>query len=365
MEDAYEKMINYFPKFPKPEFEEPTDQWIKDFKYRNSFKSTKGSDLEKERAKNATVGNMKWWWENVFKKIEIDKYNSKFIFNGDETMLQSCGKFTVLIRKWEETGVIVEDENADHITMMNTISVNGDSMLPLFIFQLKTFPAILQQMVNDGKLIVMGNKEGWMDDKIFLEWTKKFIEWVNQRRISFKMPDERALLFIDSHWSRENPEALQLLKDAKVDVYTYPGDCSHILQALDVGIFGPFKTYLKKQKRKIKLTNFKFTNENTPSLASLRRAKVVLASINALTQACTYTNIKSAWTRTGLYPPNLDVILTNPRLNSNTEVTIDIPPETVGKRFSITSKCITSSEVIEQIKKNKDEKARKASISPK
>jgi len=284
--DAYEEMKQYYPKFPKPEFDEPSDQWIKDFKERNSFKSSNSSKLEKERAKTATVGNMKWWWENVYKKIEIDKYDSKFIFNGDETMVQSNGKFTVLIRKWEKVGVVVEEDNNDHITMMNTIAANGDSMTPLFIFQLKTFPDILQQMILDEKLSIGGNKEGWMDDKCFLEWSKKFIEWVKQRRIIFKMPDARALLFIDSHWSRENPEALKLLKDAKVDVYTYPGDCSHILQALDVGIFGPFKIYLRKQKRKIMTSNFKFPKDAKPSQASLRRAKAVLASINALTQAC-------------------------------------------------------------------------------
>ena len=355
-------MIQYYPKFSKPEFNEPSDQWIRDFKERNSFKSVNNSELEKERAKTASVGNMKWWWENVYKKIEIDKYDPRFIFNGDETMLQSNGKFMVLIRNWEQVGVVVNDDNNDHITMMHTIAANGDYMTPYFIFQLKTFPDILQQMILDEKLSIGGNKEGWMDDKCFLEWSKKFIEWVKQRRIIFKMPDARALLFIDSHWSRENPEALQLFKDANVDAYTYPGDSSHILQPDDVGIFGPLKKYIRTWKRKIKLTDFKFKNDEKPSQASLRRAKVVLASINALTQACTYTNIKSAWTKSGLYPPNLETILNNPRLNASTEITIDVPPEKLGKKFSITSKCITSTEVIEQLKKNKEEKARKAEL---
>src|SRR5271155_2198940 len=187
-------MIQYYPKFPKPEFDEPSDQWVRDFKERNSFKTVNNSELEKERAKTATVGNMKWWWENVYKKIEINKYDSRFIFNGDESMLQSNGKFMVLIRNWEQVGVVVNDDNNDHITMMHTIAANGDYMTPYFIFQLKTFPDILQQMILDEKLSIGGNKEGWMDDKCFLEWSKKFIEWVKQRRIIFKMPDARALL---------------------------------------------------------------------------------------------------------------------------------------------------------------------------
>jgi hypothetical protein len=167
---------------------------------------------------------------------------------------------------------------------------------------------------------------------------------------------------LDSHSSRENPEALQLLKDANVDVYTYPGECSHILQALDVFIFGPFKKHYKIQMRSMRSQKFTWKDENVPSDASIRRLKSLLAAVNALKQASIYTNIQKAFERSGIYPRDVNAALQNPRLNQSlileeTPLLIETTPQ--RKKLSITSQLITKDSVIDAIKARDEEKKRK------
>jgi len=199
----------------------------------------------------------------------------------------------------------------------------------------------------------------------FLHWSKEFIKWVQARRITLNKPNFRFLLLLDSHSSRENPEALQLLKDANVDVYTYPGECSHILQALDVFIFGPFKKYYKIQMRSMRSQKFTWKDENVPSDAGVRRLKSLLAAVNGLKQACTYTNIQKVFfffERSGIYPRDVNAALKNPRLNQSIleeEVPILIENTPKRKKLSITSQCITKDSVIDAIKARDEEKKRK------
>ena len=285
-----------------------------------------------------------------------------FIGNMDETMISSNSRLLCVVRRSSRYALNVEDENSEHITLVALVTANGDSMAPFVIFPLKNSPEILDDLVKDGQIITGGQDSGWIDKVKFLHWSKEFIKWVEARRITLNKPDSRFLLLLDSHSSRENPEALLLLKNANIDVYTYPGECSHILQALDVFIFGPFKKHYKIQMRSMRSQKFTWKNENTPSDSSVRRLKSILAAVNALKQACTYTNVQKAFERSGIYPRDVNAALRNPRLNQSllveeTPLLIDNTP--TRKKLSITSQLITKDSVIDAIKARDDEKKRK------
>jgi hypothetical protein len=256
----------------------------------------------------------------------------------------------------------IEDENSEHITLVCTVTANGDSAPPFAIFPLKNMPTILDDMVKDNQLIVGGQESGWIDQLKFLHWSKEFIKWVEARRLTLNKPNARFLLFLGSHNSRENVEALQLLKDANIDAITYPGECSHILQALDVCIFGPFKKHLKIQMRSMRTQKITWKENLTPNDTNVRRAKTILATINAWKQACTYTNIQKAFTRSGIYPRDVEAALQNPRINVGFEgdiTPISLDSTSTRSRLSITSSIITSDEVIQAITEKKQEMKRK------
>ena len=90
--------------------------------------------------------------------------------------------------------------------------------------------------------------------------------------------------------------------------------------------------------------------------------KSLLASVNALKQACIYTNIQKAFERSGIYPRNVKAALRNPRLNQSIlleETPLVIDNTVTRKKLSITSQLITKDSVIDAIKARDGEKKRK------
>lgn len=81
----------------------------------------------------------------------------------------------------------------------------------------------------------------------------------------------------------------QLILHMKME---FPPHCTHRMQPLDVGVFGPFKAYLK--------TAFKdFTTANPITIYDVGKL-----SCNAFYKAFTPTNITLAFAKTGFFPLN-------------------------------------------------------------
>ena len=75
-----------------------------------------------------------------------------------------------------------------------------------------------------------------------------------------------------------------------------PAHTSHILQPLDLTIFGPLKHAYRKHARQL------YIQENTPPFGKLRFLIIYLTK--ARTEAITNQNIKAGWRAAGLWPLN-------------------------------------------------------------
>lgn len=349
---AYEKMKKYFPTFSLPSVKPPSKSWIFKFNQRQNMKVGIGTPIEKVRSETATVGNISWWYDNVMPELKYEECVDTFIFNADETMIKQNAKKVVIVPKSVKRPLIKSDDSTEHVTIMTCVAANGDVMTPLFIFPLKTLPKELDEHILAERLTFSGQPEGWIDRKIFIEWIKSFVEWVKLRRTKFKLPNQKAVLFVDAHSSREAPEALKLLKDNNIACVTYPPDSTHILQALDVGIFGPFKTYLSSIRERNEDKKINWIGEDyVTSDQAVRRVKLVLSAVDALRQATTVTNIQSAFAKSGIYPLKKEKALANPSIGNANEVTINVHTPKKRKKISIASKVITSQSVMDELEK--------------
>ena len=91
----------------------------------------------------------------------------------------------------------------------------------------------------------------------------------------------------------------------------------------------------------------------------MTRAKTVLAAVNALQQCLVYTHVSQGWRRSGLWPRDPNMSLSNPRIVENDTITMEDNPKT---RLPIVGGVITSSEVIARVvEKENDAKRRKNS----
>ncbi len=341
-------MLVHYPKYKVPATEMPSHSWLNGFVNRNDLKKMKETNLEKNRIQMGTTSNVKSWFDDTYSKIDLSKYDERMIGNADESMLQSNYRLVCIVKRTTRFAITSEDENSEHCTILTVCTVNGDYMPPLLIFPLKSVPKELDKMIRDGRIIFSTQESGWIDKSTFSDWCKKFVKWIEDRRKAFSLPEDCPfLLFLDSHSSRESSETLQYLKDHHVHVTTYPSHCSHLLQPLDVSVFGPFKKYFKIWRHHFNNVEISTESDLTVSKKAVQRAKTCLACINALHQAMVYTNIENGFRKTGLFPRDSSQCLKNPRICKNDTITM-----TINRRGHLpaTGGIITSESIINHLK---------------
>jgi len=100
-----------------------------------------------------------------------------------------------------------------------------------------------ERVVGPGLAGVMYgvSESGWMEGCTFLSRFKKlFIPAVNHL-----LKTGPVVLFVDGHHSHVTLDVIQYARDKGVHLYCLPPNCTHILQPLDVGTFGPIKSEWK------------------------------------------------------------------------------------------------------------------------
>ncbi len=346
-------MVEHYPKFQKPITEMPSATWFRGFLKRNELKKLASTNMEKNRLEMGTTGNIKYWFEEIYSKIDLNKFDFRMIGNCDESMLTSKSRLICIVKRNSRFAIISEDENNEHITIMTTCTANGDYMPLLMIIPLKNLPKELDQLVKAGKIEVTCQESGWIDKVTFSNWSKSFVKWIVQRRKNFSLPENAPfLLFLDSHSSRESSETLEYLKQNHVVMMTYPSHCSHLLQPLDVSVFGPFKKYFKIWRRKFYISGITWNDDEVPSKKSIQRAQIILAAVNALHQAMVFTNISNGFQKTGLYPRDPTQCLSNQRIVEDSMVTMT---NNKRSRLPTTGGIITSESVINHVKAKESE----------
>ena len=109
-------------------------------------------------------------------------------------------------------------------------------------------------------------ESGWMDKSNFLSWFRKLL----LRAVAHLTETGPVLLFQDGHHSHINLELIKVARDNNVLLLCLPPNTTHLLQPLDIGVFGPLKgawrSIVKLHKLKIKGANI--SKEVFPSLVT-------------------------------------------------------------------------------------------------
>ena len=142
----------------------------------------------------------------------------------------------------------------EHTTVHVCCCANGQRLPPFILYKAKN---MYQQWMKGGPAGCRygASESGWMDGANFLSWFKKlFLPAVGQLTATGPV-----YLFFDSHHSHISLELICTAQEANVKLFCLPPNCTHILQPLDVGVFGPVKktwvTVLKQWKLETRGTN--------------------------------------------------------------------------------------------------------------
>lgn len=242
----------------------------------------------------------------AFNKHNVDEFfinyvtvQSKYSFTPDRIVnLDESGITTVLQSpkviaetSKKQVGQIVSAERGELVTFVGIVTATGTAIPPAYIFPRVRNKDHFLAGAPPGSL-GLASQSGWMKAELFMEVLKHIKKHMSCSE------NHRILLLVDNHISHVSYETIEYASKNGMVVLSFPPHCTHRLQPLDVGIFGPFKNYLK--------TSFKnFTTANPGRAISI--ADIATLSYDPYLRAFSMMNILAAFKSTGIYPLNQNI----------------------------------------------------------
>ena len=215
------------------------------------------------------------------------------IWNLDETGVSTVVKpGKVLAEKGvKQIGRISSAERGVTVTMCCCINAIGNSLPPVYIFPRVHFKSYMLKGAP-SESVGLAYPSGWMTSDLFAEAINHFIKFM---KVSKSNP---GVLLMDNHISHLSIDAIDMAKENGLRLLTFPPHCSHKLQPLDVGVYGPFKRYYS-----CLCDSWMSSNPGKP----LSIYDVAELSGQAFQRSFTIENITSAFKSSGIHPYNPDI----------------------------------------------------------
>ncbi|XP_072548597.1 abhydrolase domain containing 10, depalmitoylase a isoform X1 [Salminus brasiliensis] len=183
-------------------------------------------------AKKGTVDKYFDLLESTLEKYGLKDQPSQ-IYNCDETGFQLDGtRFKVLSPRGSKHVYQQAPGTRDHVSVLVCFNAAGEDVPPFIIFA-KWFPGGPYTQGGPPKALYGKSPAGYIDRDLFQRWFRHFICHAEKKR--------PLLLIFDGHKSHLTPEVTEAAKKEGVVLLCLPPHCSHVLQPLDVGFFGPLK----------------------------------------------------------------------------------------------------------------------------
>ncbi|KAK0367669.1 transposase [Colletotrichum limetticola] len=282
-------------------------RWIDAFLRRNpSIKVQRSRTIDSRRLNGATTDVIKSWFR-LLDIPEISDVKQANRYNMDETGILEGKGFNGLVLGMAETTAVRKKEPGSRawVSIIECISADGRAIKPLVIYKGKSvqqqwFPLELNPYAG-WEFTATDN--GWTTDNTALEWLKTM--FLPQRLSPL---DEPRLLVLDGHGSHTTTEFMWECYRNNVYLLFLPPHTSHVLQPLDMAVFGPIKSKYRKELSKEEIVDNSTIVGKRYFLSCYQKAR--LAGLTSL-------NIRSGWKATGLYPPDMARPLTNPMVLPN------------------------------------------------
>jgi len=295
-----EKYLNYSPmrQFEILELArdlsklELSDSWVTSFLKRHikEISTVTANTLEDSRSevKIEEIDN----YLNLLNSIS-DMIHPSLLINIDETgnSESTLKSFQAVIPKEFElnTCYFKFDRTQKNITLINSISLIGDLLIPGIVIPLLSIPKEIDYCgFIDGKdAVILTSNSGYITSEIFLNYfLSVIIPYINASRSNFNLDQSTALILMDNCRAHITENLNQICSQNNILILTFPPHTSHLLQPLDLVIFGLFK------RKKVSLSWYSQFPEIVQRIAEIS---------NRIRSVSTPENIRSSFRRSGIY----------------------------------------------------------------
>ena len=270
----------------------PNEKWWQEFKKRHP-------DYGCVRPKKRTTARVA-----VTPEI-ITSYFAKLV---DAMQIVGCTDTPVDIWNLDETGVSL-DHNPPKIytclkdkvfsitagkspttTLVSAVNAIGECLPPFFIFKGVRVTEEMKAGILDGTEF-RGSETGWINSVIFIDFiVNHFAKHVKRRP---------CLILYDGHSTHYPSEVIVRCREMGIYLFVLPPNTTHVLQPLDVGVFGPFKKALYANIQEWMLAH---------PYRLLQRHELPGMICQTLKQSMTDDTIVKAFRKCGIFPLSADAV---------------------------------------------------------
>ncbi|KIL62014.1 hypothetical protein M378DRAFT_81767, partial [Amanita muscaria Koide BX008] len=203
------------------------------------------------------------------------------------------GKERVVGRRGTKTQHKQGGADRENVTALITICADGTALPPMIIFKGQNFMAKWGNN-NVAKAAISHSPNGWTDGEHAREWFEKVFDHHTKE----KAGTEPRVLVLDGHSSHYTLEVIQYARANNIILLAYPPHCTHALQGLDVACFAKMKKAWKEE-----INHFEDKNRR-----QVTKGDFTEVFGNAYLRAFDTETIEAAFSSTGIYPFNPNVI---------------------------------------------------------
>ena len=218
-------------------------------------------------------------------------------WNMDEKgeMMGVMGRFDVLIPKEQKEAIIVQDGKRDWVSVIEAISAGCKNLPAFLIFKAKFLRQDWMNALTDKQAMICVSDKGWTDSELAMIWLKEHFEPLTRPAT----PETYRLLILDGHESHCSIEFIEFSVEHKIILLVLPSHTTHMLQPLDVAIFGPLSQAMTQAREDHTRNNGMWVSKED----------FVKMYEWAKEQAITPENIRAAFSATSIEPWEPRVVL--------------------------------------------------------
>ena len=265
--------------------------WIPRFIQRHlDIKSAVGRRIETNRMAAITKETLNAWFDAVEQTVVKFNIDQRNIYNMDETgfAIGTMQSTRVIVDATIRTQWQANPGRQEWLTVVECICADGTVIKPFVIFKGENVDSRWIPGSLSENWAFAANTKGWTSNMHGFEWLNRVFDPLTQEKAN----GATRLLICDGHDSHISGSFIAHCMKNNIQLLVLPPHTSHILQPLDVALFGPLKKALTKA-----LSPF-----HEARLKRIQKAEWLEAYVRARKMSITTLNIAAAWRGAGLVP---------------------------------------------------------------
>ena len=283
----------------------PGKDWWQLFmkRWQSELSLRKPQHLSTHRASCSTSQVFDEWFKKVEKLLEVPGLKDLSaddlkhqMWNCDESgFCTSTASRKILAKRGDRcVHETVGGSGREFITILGAGCADGTRLPPYILYEGKNLWSRWMQGGPAGSMYSVSDS-GWMESANFIQWFEKmFLAAV--KHLTETAP---VILFFDGHHSHLSIKLIELARNNNVHLVCFPPHTTHLIQPLDVGVFGPMKSAWKGilKEHQIETCATAVTKQEFPSLIS-----------KLWDRSFCPDHLVSGFRKTGIYPLSREAI---------------------------------------------------------